>query len=172
MPGLLYRVRQFWRALNAPPLTPEETRRVQTVLPDAAFALYQTMPPGDQRHALVIFDALVAQGYRAHPLLQAALLHDAAKRRIGLGYRTCVIVLNKLLPRALEHIARAEPKDWRYPFYISLHHPELSAELAARAGMTEPTLSLIRAHQTNTPSFPNSQLCEWHRALKQLDDVN
>jgi hypothetical protein len=172
MPGPLYRVRQFLRALRAAPLTPAERERVQTVLTHEAFALYQTMPPGDQRHALVIFDALVAQGYRARPLLQAALLHDVAKRNIGLGYRTGVIVLNKVSPRALQRIARAKTNDWRYPFYVSLHHPELSAELATRAGVTEPTLSLIRAHQSAAPSFQDAQLCEWHRALKRLDDMN
>ncbi|MBI4670604.1 MAG: hypothetical protein HY741_02915, partial [Chloroflexi bacterium] len=137
-----------------------------------AFALYQTMPLGDQRHALVLLDGLAAQGFRARPVLEAALLHDVAKRSVGLGYRTGVILMNKFSPTALARVARANPNDWRYPFYVSLHHPELGAELAARAGVTEPTLTLIRAHQMTTPAFQDPLLCEWHRALKTLDDVN
>lgn len=172
MSGLLYRVRQFFRAANAAPLTPQERDRARQVLSADAFALYQTMPRGDQRHALVIFDALTVQGYCARPLLQAALLHDVAKRNIGLGYRTGVILLNTFSTAALAQVARANPNDWRYPFYVSLHHPELGAQLAEQAGITEPTLTLIRAHQTPTPNFQNAEWRAWHHALKTLDDEN
>lgn len=172
MPGLLYRVQQFVSALKALPLDPAENERVRACLGDRAFVLYQTMPPGDQRHSLVIYDALVAQGYGARPLLHAALVHDVAKRSLNLGYRTGVVVLNKISPNALARVARKNPNDWRYPFYLSLHHPELGAELAAEAGLEEPALMLIRAHQTATPVFEDAQLAEWHQALKRLDDVS
>ena len=172
MSGFGYRLRQFFSAARAITLNNTEQARVRTVLSDSAFALYQTMPPGDQRHALVIYDALVAEGYRARPLLQAALLHDVAKRNINLAYRTGVVLLNKISPNALARAARANPRDWRYPFYVSLHHPEMGAALAAQVGITEPALTLIRAHQTAAPAFDNAQLQEWHRALKLLDDVN
>jgi hypothetical protein len=172
MPGLVYRVQQFVRAVRTPPLNPTEDKRVRDFLGDRAFALYQTMPRGDQRHALNIFDGLLAQGYRDRPLLEAALLHDVAKRNLGLGYRTGVILLNKLSPGALARVARDTPNDWRYPFYVSLHHPEMGAQLAAQAGITEPTLTLIRAHQDPVMPFQDAQLRAWQRALKQLDDVN
>lgn len=171
----LYRVRQFLRAARAAPLTNEELERVRTVLDDGASALYQTMPLGDQHHSLKIFDALRAQGYSARPLLQAALLHDVAKRNVGLGYRTGVIVLKKISPQALARAASDNPRSWRHPFYISLHHPELGAELAARVGVDKGALVLIRAHQQETPAFTGNdaaRLSEWHHALKQLDDVN
>lgn len=172
MPGLWYRVQQFARAVGTPPLTRTENERIQEFLGERGFALYQTMPRGDQRHALNIFDALRAQGYRDRPLLEAALLHDVAKRNLGLGYRAGVILLKKLSPGALARVARANPNDWRYPFYVSLHHPEMGAELAAQAGVTEPTLTLMRAHQDSALQFENTQVCEWQRALKGLDDVN
>ena len=172
MPGLLYRVQQFVRAVRTPPLSPTEAQRAHDFLGDRAFALYQTMPRGDQRHALNIFDALVAQGYRDRPLLEAALLHDVAKRNLGLGYRTGVIFLNRLSSDALARVGRPNPADWRYPFYVSLHHPEMGAELAARAGVTEPTLTLIRAHQSTQAQFQHAPFSDWQRALKALDDVN
>lgn len=171
----LYRVRQFFRAVRAARLTPAEAARVREVLQDDGFALYQTMPPGDQRHSLKIFDALRAAGQDAPPLLQAALLHDVAKRKVGLAYRTGVILLKKFSPGSLEQIASANPHSWRHPFYLSLHHPALGAELAARAGVDAGALALIRAHQEHAPAFSGedaAQLREWHRALERLDDVN
>ncbi len=172
--GLRYRLRQFWDTLQAAPLTPEEQARVRVTLDAAAFELYQTMPTGDQRHSFKIYDALLQQGCRARPLLQAALLHDVAKRNVNLAYRTGVVVLKKISPHALARIASAAPHSWRYPFYISLHHPELSADLAADAGVDERALALIRAHQADAPRFDfenAASLREWHRALKALDDV-
>lgn len=170
-----YRVRQFFGALRAVPLTTAEIERVREVLNPDALALYQSMPLGDQRHSLKIMDALRAQGYVASPLLQAALLHDVAKRDIGLGYRTAVIVMNRLSPNLLPRVASANPRSWRHPLYRSLHHPVLSAELAALAGIQADALNLIRAHQDNSPAFAAKDATRyeaWHRALKQLDDVN
>ncbi|OQY83672.1 MAG: hypothetical protein B6D41_16645 [Chloroflexi bacterium UTCFX4] len=172
MAGLKYRARQFWLAVRTAPLAASENARVRACLGERAFALYQTMPRGDQRHALAIFDGLVAQGHCAPPLLQAALLHDVAKRELGLGYRAAVVLLTKFSADGLARAARAQPNDWRYPFYISLHHPRLGAQLAAQADIVEPTLTLIRAHQDALPHFADAQLVEWHRALKVLDDLN
>ncbi len=170
-----YRVRQFFRAARAMPLTQQEIERLRAVLNDDALALYQTMPLGDQRHSLNIFDALIAQGYNARPLLQAALLHDVGKRNIGLAHRTGVILLDKISLTALARVASDNAESWRHPFYVSLHHPQIGAELAARVGVEENALALIRAHQEKSHAFTGSdakQLCEWHDALKALDDVN
>jgi HD-like signal output (HDOD) protein len=170
-----YRARQFWRAARAVPLSRQEIERVRTVLNEDALALYQTMPPGDLHHALDIHDALVGQGYTATPLLQAALLHDVAKRQVGLAHRTGVILLNKLSPDALKRAASADTRSWRFPFHVSLHHPEIGAALAAHAGVDERALELIRAHQERTYLFTGehaAQLREWHALLQALDDVN
>jgi hypothetical protein len=175
MTGLVYRVRQVVRALRAAPLTHEEYARVRSVLNDEGFALYQSMPLADQRHSLKIFDSLRAQGHTARPLLEAALLHDVAKRNVGLVYRAGVVVLKKISPPLFSRAANPTPPSWRYPFHISLHHPELGAALAARAGIEENACALIRAHQETLPVFEGAeaaQLCDWHRALQALDDVN
>lgn len=171
----LYRVRQLLRAAKAPPLSAQAIERVRTVLNRDALALYQSMPREDQQHSLVIFDALREQGYNDQPLLQAALLHDIAKRNIGLGHRIGVVLLNRVSPDALARCATPDPNSWRYPFYLSLHHPELGAELAARAGADPDAVELIRCHQQATPVFRGDHaaaLTEWHRALKTLDDMN
>jgi hypothetical protein len=170
---MLYRVRQFFDAARAAPLEDSEIRRIRPVLNDAALELFQSMPPGDRRHSLRIFDELSARGHRARPLLQAALLHDVAKRRVGLAHRTAVILLNALAPALLPRVASASPSSWRYPLHLSLVHPARGAELAARAGVDAAAVELIRHHQDSAPRFsgPNAALLsEWHTTLKSLDD--
>lgn len=166
-------MRQLLNVLRATPLTPAEEARVRAVLNDSAFALYQTMPPGDRRHSLRVLDALIAQGHCARPLLQAALLHDVAKRELGVGYRSGVVLLNRVSPTALARAAHPSPASWRYPFYVSLHHPARGAELAAAANVDARAIALIRAHQdAESPFAANSELSAWHHALKQMDDRN
>lgn len=84
-------------------------------------------------------------------------------------------MLNRVSPNALARCASADPNSWRYPFYLSLHHPELGAKLAARAGVEPEAVELIRCHQQAAPVFHGDHaeaLAKWHRALKTLDDMN
>ncbi|MGB8646779.1 MAG: hypothetical protein WCF84_16180 [Anaerolineae bacterium] len=182
MAGPFYRVRQLVAALRARPLDEREWQLVGETLPAPGVDLYRAMPLGDQRHSLTILKGLLAQGYTARPLAQAALLHDVAKSKVGLLPRSVVIVANALSPFLLPRLALADPRNpdgpppsgWRYPFYLSLHHPELGAEAAERAGLDPRAVILIRRHQTHLPpaSGPESDLDDWQRALKQLDDQN
>ncbi|MGE5138821.1 MAG: hypothetical protein ACM3JD_05105, partial [Rudaea sp.] len=178
MPGALYRVRQFLSALRARPLQGDDLRLVQAHLPSGALDLFLAMPPGDQRHSLIILRALLARGYTAEPLLQAALLHDAAKARIDLWHRTVVILLNSVSRAALPRLASADPNSWRYPFYLSVNHPQLGAAMAERAGADPRSVLLIREHQPGPDGADPAkarlgpELVEWHQALKALDDLN
>ncbi len=172
MAGPLYRVRQLALALQARSLDESETELVQEYLPPAAQELYQQMPLGDQRHGLTILRQLLAQGYRARPLLQAALLHDVAKRRVRLWRRGVVVLLNRFSRQALPRLASADPRSWRYPFYLSLHHPEIGAREAEKARLDPQAVALIRCHQAPLPPGATGELSEWQRALKTLDDQN
>jgi hypothetical protein len=139
------------------------------------------MPLADQRHSLTILRTLLARGYREAPLLQAALLHDVAKARVGLLHRTAVILLNAVSQDFLPRVASPDPRSWRYPFYLSLHHPALGAEAAARLGLDPRAVTLIRQHQSPLPAHSNGRepariaepgLTEWQRVLKTIDDQN
>ncbi len=149
-------------------------------MPPSALELYKKMPLGDQRHTLTILRGLQAEGYSAQPLLQAALFHDIAKGPVGLVHRTVVILANALSPSILPRLASADPHSWRHPFYLSLHHPELGAELAQREGLDPRAVTLIRRHQVALPlpdanaaaQEPEPELDRWQRALKKLDDQN
>jgi hypothetical protein len=169
--GTLYRVRQFFAAVRAQPLDAGELEAVRRYLPPDGVALFQTMRVSDQRHSLTILQELLAQGYDDRPLLQAALLHDVGKTHVGLWHRTVVILLNATSRNWLPHLASANPRSWRYPFYLSLHHPELGAEAVAHAGLDPRAVILIRRHQQPPPAQVNgTELDRWQRALKALDD--
>ena len=177
----LYRARQFVAAVFAWKLDGDELGLARAYLPDQAFELFQTMPLGDQRHSLTILRTLLAQGYREPPLLQAALLHDVAKARIGLWHRTVVILLNAVSKNLLPRLASPNLRSWRYPLYLSLNHPELGAQAAARVGLDPLAVTLIRKHQSPLSTGPNGhelarpaerELSEWQRVLKAIDDQN
>jgi hypothetical protein len=181
MSGLLYRARQFFSAAFAGQLDEDESRLARQYLPSRAFELFQAMPLADQRHSLTILHTLLAQGHCEPPLLQAALLHDVAKGQVGLWYRTLVILLNAVSKTLLPRLASSDPRSWRYPFYLSLHHPELGAEAAARAGLDPRAVVLIRLHQSPLPVYSKARepasaaggdIREWQRALKAIDDQN
>lgn len=173
MAGALYRVRQFFAALRARAPDPAELDLARQYLSPGAFELFQTMRVSDQRHSLTIVQGLLAQGYTDLPLLQAALLHDVAKAQLGLGARTVVILLNATSKRLLSRLALANPRSWRYPFYISLHHPELGAEAAAHVGLDPRAVILIRRHQRPLGTDSDGhELGRWQYALKALDDQN
>lgn len=181
MSGPLYRARQFFAAAFARHLDQDETKLACEFLPDRACELFQSMPVGDQRHSLTILRTLLAQGYRQPPLLQAALLHDVAKARVGLVHRTVVILLNAFSRDLLPRLASPDPRSPRYPFYLSLHHPELGAEAAARAGLDPLAVTLIRNHQSPPPGQSDipgplptvgQDIADWQRALKAVDDRN
>jgi len=98
-------------------------------------ALYQAMPVADRRHALDVADRLLGAGHDDGDLLAAALLHDVAKgHRMRLWHRATGVLLEALAPALLQRLASEDPRSWRHPFHLYLHHDRLSAELATGAG--------------------------------------
>ncbi len=172
MKAALYRVRQFFAALRARSPADTELDLARRYLPPGGFELFQMMRVSDQRHSLTILRGLLAQGWTDLPLLQAALLHDQAKARVGLWARTLVILLNAFARPWLPRLASPDPHSWRYPLYLSLHHPELGAEAAARAGLDPRAVTLIRQHQSPPARREQDELSAWQYALKALDDQN
>lgn len=103
------------------------------------------MPIADRRHALDVAARLAATGQRDPDLLAAALLHDSAKgHRMRLWHRVAGVLLESVSPRALARLASSDQESWRYPFYLYLHHPSLSAEAALAAGCSRRAAAFIR----------------------------
>jgi hypothetical protein len=140
----VHRVEQFFGHVRAS-VTPAETAAARAALPEAAWPLFGAMPVADQRHALDVMARLTASGLDDPDLLVAALLHDAAKgHRMRLWHRVAGVLLEAVAPAQLARLASPDPRSWRYPFHLYLHHPELSAEAAAAAGCSARAAGFIR----------------------------
>lgn len=140
----MHRVAQFIGHLTAR-VDPGEEARARHLLPDAAWPLFAAMPTADRRHALDVAAHLLASKQTDPDLLAAAMLHDAAKgHRMRLRHRVAGVLLQAVAPRALSRLASPDEASWRYPLHLYLHHADLSAEAALRAGCPTRTADFIR----------------------------
>ena len=144
----MHRVEQFFGHLTAR-VAPDELARAERILPGSAWPLFNAMPIADRRHALDVAQRLIAAGHDDRELLCAALLHDAAKgTRLRLWHRVGGVLLEAFAPRLLDRIASPDQESSGYPFHLYLHHAELSAQAALRAGCSERTATFIRGGAT------------------------
>ena len=170
----MYRVRQFFGALRAQ-VPADAWPTIKANLTAEQLALFQTMPPSDQRHSLNVYRALLAAGQTNQDLLVAALLHDVGKAggQLRLWHRVAIVLLRAFWPAALERLSRGEARGWRAGFVIHHRHPELGAVRAEAAGCSPLTVALIRRHQD--PPAANPGRTEEDRllvALQQADGVS
>lgn len=176
---VVYRARQFFEAAAAylSPLRAAERAEAYTHLPAGAHPLFAAMPRQDQRHSLRVVRMLQAAGHNDPALLQAALLHDAAKAEGGLTlfHRVAVVLLKAFWPAWLA-AWRGRPapsrRDVRYPFWAHVNHPERGAQLAAQAGCLPEAVELIRFHQEQVPAWERSVFARKLAALQAADDDN
>lgn len=174
-----YRARQFFEAVAAylSPLREDERAQAYSHLPGQARRLFDAMPRQDQRHSLKVARTLQAAGHHDPALLQAALLHDAAKAEGGLTlfHRVAVVLIKAFRPSWLE-AWRGRPAPPRgsvlYPFWAHVNHPERGAQLAARAGCLPEAVDLIRLHQERVALGDGSAFARKLAALQAADDDN
>lgn len=140
----LHRVGQFIGHLTAR-VDPDEVAPIRTMLTTDAVQLFESLSTADRRHGLDVMGRLTAAGHDDPELLAAALLHDAAKgSRMRLWHRVGGVLLEALAPGLLRRLASPDPESRRYPYHLYLHHAELSAALALKAGCGERTAAFIR----------------------------
>jgi hypothetical protein len=156
----VHRVEQFFGHLTAR-VAADEVALAERILPPRAWPLFVAMPVADRRHGLDVAQRLMASGFDDPDLLSAALLHDAAKgNRLRLWHRVIGVLLEALAPRWLERLANRDPSE-RNPYYLYLHHADLSAVAALRAGCSERSAAFIRG-RSDTPDA--SLLAALHEA--------
>jgi hypothetical protein len=161
----VHRVQQFLGHLRAG-VSADEVARAHRLLAAEARSLFDAMPVADRRHALDVVDRLLQAGHDEPDLLAAALLHDAAKgHRLRLWHRVAGVLMEAAAPRLLASLASRDPRSWRHPFHLYLHHASLSADAAARAGCSPRTVALIRG----TANGPDASLAA---ALAAADEAS
>jgi hypothetical protein len=159
------RVAQFVRHVRARVSAADEDR-ARSLLPILAWPLYDAMPVADRRHALDVVAALDRAGIDDPDVRVAALLHDAAKgHRVRLWHRVGGVLLGRLAPRVLRSLADPNPRSWRHPWFLVIHHAALSADLAARHGCSPRSVAFLRG---DVPAA-DAQLL---RALTAADDAS
>jgi len=161
----VHRVGQFVAHVRAR-VAPEEEALAAQILPAAAHRLFVAMPVADRRHALDVVDRLLAMGIDDRDLLAAALLHDAAKgHRMRLWHRIAGVLLEAATPWLLRRLASTDPRSWRHPFHLYLHHGRLSAEMATVAGCGPRVGEFIRG-------LADGDDAQLQRALAAADDAS
>ena len=161
----MHRVTQLVGHLTAR-VSARDLARSHEILPPSAWALFDGMPVADQRHGLDVAGRLLARGIDDRDVLAAALLHDAAKgTRLRIWHRVGGVLLAAVAPGALRRLASPEPASRGYPWYLLLHHAELSAQIARGAGLSERCAAFIRS----TPADADRTLAQ---ALHDADDAS
>ena len=161
----MHRARQFFAHLRAR-VTPDDAAVAGRILPGDAVRLFDAMPVADRRHAIDVTGRLLDAGVDDRDVLAAALLHDAAKGyRMRLWHRVSGVLLHAVAPSLLRRLADPEPRSWRYAFHLYLHHAQLSADLAAAAGVSPRAANFIRGQADDD----DAQLL---RALADADDAS
>ena len=166
-----YRLGQVRQQLGfVAPLVMEEYGEVARFLSPAALALFQTMSPADQRHALRVCQGLQARGCNETDMLAAALLHDVGKAqgRVPFWTRPTIVLGKVLFPRLLASLTVYPHRDselprWRRGLSYAWYHADVGADLAAQAGLSERAVLYIRTH--HQPRGPA-------RALHEVDEVS
>lgn len=163
---LVYRLGQVRQQLGfVALLTVEERAEVAALLPPAAFSLFVSMSPADQRHSLRVYRGLRARGLDERDILAAALLHDVGKAggRVPFWTRPVIVIVKRCAPRLLTRLT-VYPVEasylpaWRRALSYAWWHAEVGADLAVHADLSERTVHYIRMH--HRPDSP--ELAELH----------
>lgn len=147
--GILYRTGQFVRQLNPFPSREADSVLAALLTPEQ-FSLVLRLAPADRRHLVAVHRGLVSEGWTDLELLTAALLHDIGKAddagRAGSIHRVLNVILAAHRPALLDRLAR-ERQGWlRHGLYLSVHHAELGAAIAGKAGTGDRACWLIAHH--------------------------
>jgi hypothetical protein len=167
-----YRVGQFGRGLV--PWVPARDRALAAaVLTERQLAAFCLMSPADQRHAVGVARALIAEGARDPDLIVAGLLHDLGKvdrqgnGRVLVLHRVAKVLVGRWMPDFWGWLSAPERPSLVRGCYLLQQHPALGAMWAADLGVSPRACTLIAAHQEGTVG---ADAAEALRRLRRVDD--
>ncbi|GAB4414013.1 MAG: hypothetical protein Kow00106_08990 [Anaerolineae bacterium] len=168
-----YRFRQGLRALVAW-LRPVDDALAHRYLSPALYELYRRMRRSERQHSLRVLQDLLAAGHTHPDLLTAALLHDVGKSRVRftLPEKVLVVLVRAAAPQRYRAWSQGPARGWRLPFAVSEQHPAWGADMAAAAGASPLTVTLIRRHAEALTGPPRDEAERLLLALQQVDDRN
>jgi hypothetical protein len=133
-----YRTRHVLHAF-LPGLDDSHLETARSVLGDGEFSLFLSMEKRDQRHGLRVMEHLRGRHHADRDLLAAALLHDCGKGSAPVWLRIAHVAATPVVRRLASNSGSATG----LAAYRLVHHAELGAELAGRAGASEATVRYI-----------------------------
>ena len=169
------RIRQGMRALFSFAYPIDRDLAAHYLTPEQ-LSLFRRLTRDEQQHSLRVLQTVLAQA--AHTPLDlavAALLHDAGKSRYAMSVlqRSLAVLLRKLMPQAAARWAASGRLNWWCaPFVVVEHHPNWSAELAARTHANERAIWLIRHHADDAETWRDHPYYELLTRLQAADDLN
>ncbi len=171
--GAAYRFRQGVRALVAW-LRPVDDALARQYLTPPLYDLYRHMRRAERQHSLRVLRDLLAAGHTHPDLLTAALLHDVGKSRVrfSLPEKVLVVLVKAAAPQRFRAWSAGPAHGWRLPFAVSEQHPAWGAEMAAAAGASPLTVTLIRRHAEPLSDPPHDETERLLLALQTVDNQN
>ena len=173
--GATQRLRQGFRALFA--FTEEvDSNLVQEYLSPSQYALFQRMSHSEQLHSVNVLQGLLNQEESTPiDLAVAGLLHDVGKSRYKLAVwqRTLAVLSRKFIPDLYRRLSQQEQlRWWNAGCIVAEHHPEWSAQLAEKAGVSKTANWLIKHHQDKASQWADYSCYNLLLRLQAVDNEN
>ncbi|MHB0875590.1 MAG: hypothetical protein ACYC5O_06065 [Anaerolineae bacterium] len=153
------RARRFFSSFR-PRLEAGDRSLAEEWLNPRQMALFGSQSGADQKHSIAVARLLLRSGYSSRDLIVAALLHDVGKREAVFTpwHRTAIVVTEAIAPWLLRLLARRRHVKLLAPFWAHTVHAAAGSEFAARAGVSDRAVYLIRSHHTRRPAG-DEELC-------------
>ncbi|RNC28996.1 MAG: hypothetical protein AWM53_00916 [Candidatus Dichloromethanomonas elyunquensis] len=152
---MFYRMNQFFKAL-LPQINNQEYHWLNSILTPAERILFYRQTLTEQKHALDVAKDIEKQKkfiygkfgeVQYSNLLHASLLHDCGKSLFKFRlWQRVIIVLIGNLPLKWQNNLIKQRHIIRKTMLINRQHPAWGGHLAAKAGVNEDILTLIRNH--------------------------
>jgi hypothetical protein len=169
-----YRARQFFAAWGKVPK--EDMAEARGILGPDLYKIFAPMPRQYRLHSVIVYRRVRQAGCDDPTIWQAALLHDsgkfdpASRRYVTIAHRIIVVLLSATSPgkRLLKRLSRPVPPNkgllsldyWLYPFYLSEHHAELGAQIAAKHSASPQLVDMIRKHHIYQDQSPQLKVLQ------------